>query len=50
VAALLHPDIAKHMIYAEGPSGQRLGADDEVLAGNNVIKFTSAMNTAASSS
>ncbi|KAM9991768.1 hypothetical protein ACTFIZ_012441 [Dictyostelium cf. discoideum] len=41
-AAMLHPDLDKYYLYAEGITGQRLGENDEITLSNNIIKFTTA--------
>ncbi|EFA85445.1 Hypothetical 45.2 kDa GTP-binding protein [Heterostelium album PN500] len=42
-AGILHPDLEKHYLYAEGINGTRLGETDVIDETNNIIKYTSAM-------
>ncbi|EGC34376.1 hypothetical protein DICPUDRAFT_88350 [Dictyostelium purpureum] len=41
-AGMLHPDLEKYYLYAEGINGQRLGESDEISESNNIIKYTTA--------
>ncbi|KAF2073642.1 hypothetical protein CYY_005061 [Polysphondylium violaceum] len=41
-AGMLHPDLEKYYLYAEGINGQRLGESDEIQENNNIIKYTTA--------
>eukprot|EP01132_Coremiostelium_polycephalum_P006065 gene6065-7555_t len=47
-AGILHPDLEKYYLYAEGISGTRLGETDVITEHNNIIKFTSAVAEGAS--
>ncbi|CEL97715.1 unnamed protein product [Vitrella brassicaformis CCMP3155] len=38
-AGMLHHEIDKHFLYAEGPDGRRLGEDDEITAERNIIRY-----------
>ncbi|EGG24944.1 hypothetical protein DFA_03189 [Cavenderia fasciculata] len=41
-AGMLHPDLEKFYLYAEGMNGQRLGEEEEITNLNNIIKYTTA--------
>jgi len=43
LAAMLHPDLEKHFLYAEGVSGMRMGEDEIITLENNIIKITAAV-------
>ncbi|KYQ89304.1 hypothetical protein DLAC_09963 [Tieghemostelium lacteum] len=40
-AGIVHPDIEKYYLYAEGINGQRMGEKDIITEQNNIIKYTS---------